>query len=422
MALMLLAAKWAERHGGCAIGLTVDHRLRPGSTAEARQVARWLAAREIPHHTLKLSWPAGKPEADIQATAREHRYRRLADWCRTRSVLHLLTAHHLEDQAETLLLRLGRGSGVEGLASIPLVTERAHFRILRPLLGSPKLRLSATLARVRQGSIDDPTNQDTRHRRVALRAALPAMADHGLTTARLADTAAAMARARNALARQSANFLSRNAVIHGAGFLHIHRPALADLPDEIAMRTLSKCLSVIAGRRYGARLQSLVALLAACRDGSRPVGRTLAGCTISSHGSALYFGREPSATAAPIRVLPGDKLLWDGRFEIQVPQRLPAPVYVGALSAIAKKNFKQARLSEFPFLRKVPSKIVGTMPVIAKGGAVYLPNQLAGAGSAESRITKARSKDAALAAQIVKIRFTPPQSLTNPAHQPCEIG
>ena len=121
MALMLLADRWARTHGGQAWGLTVDHGLRRESADEARTVASWLGARAIPHETL--CWVGPKPTGGIQEVAREARYRLLTAWCRDHFCLHLLTAHHLEDQIETHLIRRHAGSGVDGLAGMSAVRE-----------------------------------------------------------------------------------------------------------------------------------------------------------------------------------------------------------------------------------------------------------------------------------------------------------
>ena len=120
LALALLAARWAASRGGRAVALTVDHHLRPESTGEALQVGRWLADRGIAHAVLDWS-PPPVLAGDIQAAARDARYAMLEAWCREAGALHLLVAHHAEDQAETLLLRLGRGSGLAGLAAMPAV-------------------------------------------------------------------------------------------------------------------------------------------------------------------------------------------------------------------------------------------------------------------------------------------------------------
>ena len=119
MALTLLAADWAAARRGSIVALTVDHRLRNESRAEAKQVAAWLAARGIEHKIL--AWTGEKPSSDVQAAAREKRYELLEDWCRRQGILHLLVAHNLDDQAETFLLRLGRGSGLYGLSGMASV-------------------------------------------------------------------------------------------------------------------------------------------------------------------------------------------------------------------------------------------------------------------------------------------------------------
>ncbi len=118
LALCLLADRWARARGGVAFGLTVDHGLRPESGAEAAQVRRWLAARGMAHRTLR--WKGAHPLSAIQEQARAARLALLTGWCRRAGVLHLLLGHQREDQAETALQRLVRGSGIDGLAAMAL--------------------------------------------------------------------------------------------------------------------------------------------------------------------------------------------------------------------------------------------------------------------------------------------------------------
>ena len=141
LALALLADRWARAQGGRITAVTVDHALRPEAAAEARQVGRWLKAAKIRHVTLRWTPPAplkklagGTRPANLQSAARDARYQLLTGWCRDHAVLHLLLAHHRDDQAETLLLRLARGSGLDGLAAMAPLVERASLRLLRPLL------------------------------------------------------------------------------------------------------------------------------------------------------------------------------------------------------------------------------------------------------------------------------------------------
>src|SRR5271170_2967071 len=167
LALILLAQHWARQRGGQAWALTVDHGLRPESAAETRTVAGWLAARAIPHEIL--AWAGDKPATAIQEAARDARYRLLAQWCRGHGVLHLLTAHHREDQVETHLIRRRAGSGIDGLAGMSAVRELAECRLVRPLLWVPRARLRALLAQEGQPFLCDPSNLNPRFERARLR-------------------------------------------------------------------------------------------------------------------------------------------------------------------------------------------------------------------------------------------------------------
>ena len=228
LALALLVKGWAAKRGGRVVALTVDHGLRVGSAREAREVARWLKRRGLEHHVLR--WQGAKPRTGIPAAARAARYRLLTDWCRRAGVLHLALGHHLEDQAETFLLRLARGSGVDGLAAMAPVTELGGVRLLRPLLDVEKERLRASLRRRGQEWIEDPSNADPGFARTRMRAQLPELAAEGLTPGRLATTAARMARARNALEAEVARNLAYAVDLHPAvqaAPLAIWRPRLA---------------------------------------------------------------------------------------------------------------------------------------------------------------------------------------------------
>src|SRR5712691_3859412 len=196
LALCLLAWDWARRLGGSLAALTVDHGLRAASAEEAAQVGDWLAARGIAHRIL--AWQPPARLRNMQAAARAARYALLTEWCRAAGCLHLLTAHHREDQAETLLLRLARGSGLDGLAGMAASREATSCRLLRPLLSVPRDRLAATLRAAGQSWIEDPTNRDATYARARLRHSADLLASEGLSAARLAATARHLGRARAA--------------------------------------------------------------------------------------------------------------------------------------------------------------------------------------------------------------------------------
>src|SRR5262245_55954926 len=158
LCLALLLHRWVQGRRGRITALTVDHRLRPESAAEAARVRRWLATHGIAHRTLR--WQRGDARSatsGLQAAAREARYRLLCSACRELGILHLALAHQRDDQAETFLLRLDRQSGPDGLAAIAPIADRQGIRLLRPLLPVPRARLAATLQAWRQHWIDDPS-------------------------------------------------------------------------------------------------------------------------------------------------------------------------------------------------------------------------------------------------------------------------
>jgi tRNA(Ile)-lysidine synthase len=315
MALLLLADQWARARGGVAVGLTVDHRLRPESGREACQVGVWLAARGIPHHIL--AWTDSSDRPGLQARARAARYRLLGDWCRDHHALHLLLAHHREDQAETLLLRLARGSGVDGLAAMSAIGDRLPGQILRPLLSVPKAMLQATLDDLGQDWITDPSNQADRFARVRWRRILAA---EPIDTARLALTAGRMGRARQALERDCA--------LLAAGYAWLDSAKLTAAPDEIALRLLAALCRCIGGGCFPPRLALLERLHAALATGAIR-RRTLAGCLFAPWGDRLLVHREARALPPPLLLQPGVPALWDNRYRVTL--RGPNPVSCGAL-------------------------------------------------------------------------------------------
>ena len=312
LALLHLVHTWTRARGGGAIALTVDHGLRPESAGEAARLGQALAASGIELRCLR--WCGPKPRSNIQAAARRARHDLLGRWCTRYGILHLALAHHLDDQAETLLLRLGRGSGLEGLAAMATVREMPGFRLLRPLLSVAKSRLAATLTARRHSWIEDPSNTDPSFARVRLRGLLPALDSEGLTVTRLAATAAHLGRARAALECSVARLLARAVELHPAGFAWVDPVPLGAAPEEVALRALARVLMIIGGRAYTPRFVRLRRLHDRISVGLES-GLTLAGCRVIPRRGRLLVVRE-SARIAEQPLRPGRGLLWDGRFEV----------------------------------------------------------------------------------------------------------
>jgi len=298
-ALMWLAARWRDTQPGAPklVAVTVDHGLRKESASEARAVKRLADKLNIAHRTLR--WSGRKPKTGIQEAARNARYRLLAAAAREAGSRHVLTAHTLDDQAETVLFRLIRGSGIGGLAgmswfdSVP-VPEGDGIALVRLLLEVPKARLIATLKDAKVPYANDPSNVDPRFTRPRLRKVLRGLAREGLTVERLARLAKRAARAEAALvsAVDSVRLALFPAAWSPGDSATIDAQAFLDLPQEHAVRLLERMVMLVgdAGPEL-AQLETLQAELRAAGEG--PLRRTLGGAMITLSGEDLTVERAP---------------------------------------------------------------------------------------------------------------------------------
>lgn len=315
LGLVLLAQSWAVERGGDALALIVDHGLRAESAAEAALVGGWLQARSIAHAVLR--WDGEKPATGIQEAARAARHRLLAERCREEGVLHLALAHHRDDQAETVLLRFARGSGIDGLAGMAPVRAGGAVRVIRPLLDLPHERLLATCRAFGQEWIEDPSNRNPRFARARLRATGEALAAEGMDAPRLAGLARRAARARNALEAGTAALLAEAAEVHPEGWLRLDPKPLLGASEELGLRALVRCIAVIGGAPYPPKDEAAERLFAeiAAEDFQ---GRTLGGCRILPRKGHLVIAREPVGVTERLALTPGGEVWWDRRFAVRL--------------------------------------------------------------------------------------------------------
>jgi tRNA(Ile)-lysidine synthase len=265
-ALMVLAARWRHRlaHGPQLVAATVDHGLRRGSRAEAQAVGALARRLGLPHEVLR--WRGPKPATGVEAAARRARYRLLAGLAQRLSAGAIATAHTLDDQAETVLMRLAAGSGPAGLAGMRPRDVRHGVVLLRPLLGVRKARLVATLTRSRIGWAEDPMNADPGFARPRLRAAAAVLAREGLTPERMARLAERMARYEHVVA--AAAQAARANLVDPQRPGRLDGRALLAAPEEVALRLLAGEIAACAPPAGGSscagekplRLQRLEAL------------------------------------------------------------------------------------------------------------------------------------------------------------------
>jgi tRNA(Ile)-lysidine synthase len=295
IALMLLLRDWAEWRGlPPPVVACVDHGIRPESGNEARSVVRW--ARTAGLRAVLLTGKRPLPGSDIEAACRDLRYGLIGQWARQKRLNVVYVAHTRDDQAETLLLRLARGSGLDGLAAMRAVAPYPHtgfpeLTITRPLLGFDRRMLQDYLRAKGQVWFEDPMNGDPRFARARIRNAWPQLEALGLTRSRLADAAAHLGRAREALDTVSVAILARACRPQGQGAL-LDPAALTGAPRELGLRALAGVLMLVSRKGYRPRFERLVGLFDAIADGTLGSGRTLHGCRITPAASkCAVFGR-----------------------------------------------------------------------------------------------------------------------------------
>jgi tRNA(Ile)-lysidine synthase len=318
-ALLVLAARWRQRHRLPLhiVAVTVDHGLRREARHEAAAVKRLAASLGVAHRTLR--WTGSKPATGLQEKARAARYRLLHKAARAAKARFVLTAHTLDDQAETVLLRLMRGSGVAGiggmarrvrlcdlLAADPRIApsrgsngppgDIRPVSLVRPFLGVAKIRLIATLREAGLAYAEDPSNRDPRFTRARLRLLMPALAAEGLTPDRLDRLAHRVRRAEAALEAMTDAAAERLGC--GADSTRITLPARdwGELPGEIALRLLGRAILRVGdeGPVELGKLETLNhALAAAFAGGAARFRRTLAGAVVSLQKGVIVIERAP---------------------------------------------------------------------------------------------------------------------------------
>jgi tRNA(Ile)-lysidine synthase len=326
---MFLAADWAKRHRAPApLAITVDHGLRDGSAKEATTVAAWARAAKVPHKIL--TWEAKKPAQNIQAAARDARYRLIGDHMRAKGLNVLLTGHTEDDQAETFLLRVARGSGLDGLSGMaPIgpfpVAEHADLKLARPLLAFAHDRLIATLTARKQSWITDPSNENDRFARVQMRNLMPALSEAGITHTRIAAAATHLRRAREAIDTAVAALIASAVELSPCGYGLVSTRRFQEAPSEIALRALARLVEAMGGGEYPPRFEQTEAALAWLSPAaSAPRGRTFGGCRLERRPDGrILIAREESGLerdARPEPLKPGQAVLWDRRYLITLSQ------------------------------------------------------------------------------------------------------
>ena len=289
---------------------TVDHGLRPEAAQEAERVADLCERLGVTHSILR--WRGGPGSGNLMDRARRARYALLADWARIWKLAEIAVGHTANDQAETVLMRLGRSAGVTGLSAMPVRRTIEGVSIVRPMLGISRSALQGYLREQKIRWEDDPSNENEDFDRIKARKMLDVLEPLGLTAAALASVARNMAQAREALDWYS--FLAARDIVYvNGGDLLVEHRGLRTQPPEIARRLLVQAVRWIGGSEYGPRRGATSAALDAARNRA---SMTLGGCRLLHQGAHMWICREYNAVR-DTTCKPSE--LWDNRWQLTGP-------------------------------------------------------------------------------------------------------
>lgn len=371
MALVLLAKDWADRNGISLTALTVDHGLRTSSADEAIQVKDWLEARGI--ETRILHWTGPYPKTGVQEAARNARYQLMEETCLLAGIGALLLGHQMEDQLETLLMRLSKGSGLEGLTAMQRVGARGRLRLMRPLLTVRREILRNYLQAEKQGWIDDPSNENPIYTRTRVGAVLTEMQQ--LPGSNIEAIALSLARLQRAC--ESLDILARQKIdahceVSPLGFIRMPEMALDDCPDELALRILSASLSCVGGGQR-IKLSALEQLYQRLfKDRSNKSG-TISGAQIHKTGMGWLFCREPGRAGLPVIDLNTGQRewFWDNRFIVSdTTPGTPLPAGL-SLRAMGVDGWRQLQEdADSKIFSDIPARVRHSLPALWSEGEI----------------------------------------------------
>ena len=333
VALLHLLAAAGQR----VSAVTVNHDLRAEAADEARFVAGLCAGLSVPHTVLV--WNHGAIAGNLPDAARRARYGLMADWARGRGIARVMLGHTADDQAETVLMGLARGAGLDGLCGMRAGWDQGVVRFERPLLDVTRAALRGYLTRSGVGWVEDPTNDDVQYQRVRARKAMAALRPLGIGVEGLGDVARNLAAARAALVAGVGRAAAEIAQDR-AGALFLDRAGLLDLPAEIARRLLIAAVMWVSRADYAPRADAIARLQAAVAEGR---DATLWGCRMRVVDAEIRIVREPRAVVGA--VCPPDQL-WDGRWRVGGPVEAGHEVRaLGAAGLLVCKDWREAGVS-----------------------------------------------------------------------------
>ncbi|WCR57757.1 tRNA lysidine(34) synthetase TilS [Wolbachia endosymbiont of Ctenocephalides felis wCfeJ] len=335
--LLHLMVSWAKkRQYPLPVALTVNHGLRPEAKEEAEFVTNYAKELGIKESFI-LNWEKQNIKGNVQLQARKARYSLLTEWCKNNDIKYLFIAHHKNDQAETFLLRLERGSGIDGLSSMDYKSLFNGIYILRPLLSFSRSEVEeyANLHQLRW--IEDKSNQNLKYRRTLHRNLFKASDNQEVLTERICLTALHMKRATKALMHYTRLAFNECVNIHDLGYIEIKLGEFYKLPEEIALRLLLYSIMLISSKYYKPRYNSLIAIFNKILQKDINVNCMLSECKIRKCRKSILVIRESSKIQeVPVSLPLNGSIEWDNRFSCTIPGNQECSVTIAPLKKTQK--------------------------------------------------------------------------------------
>ena len=297
--------------------ITIDHGLRPEAAAEIAEVAKQAGALGLHHTVVKWQWDQ---KGNLQAAARDGRWAAMRGWALMHNIRSIWLGHTEDDQVETVLMRLARGSGIDGLTAMYPTSMREGLRLFRPLLGCARADLRIWLTEAGINWSDDPSNDDPRFDRVRARQMFTQLQDLGLTRKRLLQTVDHMQAAHLTLQAAAQQFANEN-VRQDTGDLIFADPALDLDKADAPRRVMAAGFGWVSSRIYRPRFEQLREVVTYARKGQTV---TLGGCIMSPDaGGSVRLSREAAATGETMRAKTdapdATGVFWDQRWFLEGP-------------------------------------------------------------------------------------------------------
>ena len=363
MALFCLLKKWSVRNNATFECFIVDHGLRKESYSESVEVRNLINKNQIKCNILK--WEGPKPKTNLMELARIKRYELIINACVSQSILHLLTAHHQDDQIETYIMRSQRTGNTTGLSSIPSVRETRNIRIIRPLIHFNKNRLIETCKHFNYNWVSDSSNFDSKYERVRVRKCLEKIGE--LKKKKILKDIDYSKADKNSLKKKLANFYFKNLDFLSFGVFILDKEKFIDLNKRLKIEVIKKILTVNSGLFYPPRLNSVNLLISNIQK-KNPKTLTLHSSIIKFKKNKIFFYREKLKFGVDLNVKKGEKMRWDNRFELY------SKSLNIKLEIINEKNW--SFIIKYFFnkeKRNLPNFIIKTLPLIKIKKKFYIP-------------------------------------------------